>query len=113
MQVQGINSETQPFARRLDSAGWALFVIWVGIALLANVGWGWGLVGVAAIVLGESAVRWFKSLPLHGFSIAMGLMILLGGLWELLSVSWPLIPVLIIGFGVVLLLNTFRGRRAG
>jgi hypothetical protein len=107
-----VNSETEPFARRLDSAGWALFIIWVGIALLADVGWGWGLIGVAAIILGEGVVRWLKGLRIHGFSIAMGLMFLLAGLWELLSVTWPLIPILIIGFGLALLFNAFRGHRA-
>lgn len=42
------------FSRMLDSVGWALFLVWVGIAFLADIGWGWGLVGVAAIVLGEA-----------------------------------------------------------
>ena len=110
MQIQSMNSETEPFARRLDSAGWALFIIWIGVALLGNVGWGWGLIGVSAIILGEALVRWLKHVPIHGFSIAMGLLFLLGGLWEVLPVSWPLMPVLMIGFGLALLFKAFRGR---
>ena len=47
-------------------------------------GWGWGLIGVAAIILGEGVVRWIKGLRIHGFSIAMGLMLpggLAGPVW--------------------------------
>ena len=112
MQVHSMNSETEPFGRRLDAACWALFVMWVGVALLADVGWGWGLIGVAVIILGENVIRWLKGLSVHGFSIAMGLMLVLGGLWELLALTWPLIPILIIGLGAALLFNAVRGRRA-
>ena len=33
-------------AKTLESLGWALFFIWVGMALLLDVGWGVGLLGV-------------------------------------------------------------------
>jgi len=38
--------------RKLDTVGCALFFIWIGIAILANVGWGVGLIGVGVIILG-------------------------------------------------------------
>ncbi|MFC1694280.1 hypothetical protein ACFL1R_12320 [Candidatus Latescibacterota bacterium] len=38
-------------ARKLDAAGWGLFFIWIGIALLSNVGWGIGLLGMGIITL--------------------------------------------------------------
>jgi len=44
-------------ASKFDAAGWALFFIWVGIAWLADFGWGIGLLGVAAITLGMQALR--------------------------------------------------------
>jgi len=105
-------SERDLFARRLDSAGWGLFAIWVGTALLMNVGWGWGLLGVAAIILGAAALRWFNGLPIEGFWVAVGLMVLACSLWELLGISWPLIPVLLIGFGLAVLWGAFRGPHA-
>lgn len=107
-----MNSQQEHFTRQLDSVGWALFFIWIGVALLANVGWGWGLLGVAVIILGGEGIRRLKSLPVQGFWVAVGLMCLVIALWELLAISWPVVPVLIIGFGVVLLLRAFRRRGA-
>jgi hypothetical protein len=43
--------------RRCDSLGWAVFFIWVGIALAADVGWGVGFIGVGLIILGKLAAR--------------------------------------------------------
>ncbi len=107
-----MNSESDTFARQLDAASWGLFIIWIGIALLTNVGWGWGLLGVAAIILGGTAIRRFRDLPVHGFWVAMGLILLVCALWELFAVSWPLIPLVLIGFGLVVLFGAFRGPRA-
>ena len=44
-------------ARSLDSLGWGLFFIWIGIAFLADVGWGVGCVGVGLIILGGLVAR--------------------------------------------------------
>lgn len=104
-----MDSEKDTFARRLDSSGWGLFAIWVGIALLMNVGWGWSLFGVAAIILGAAAVRWFKALPIQGFWVAVGVIVLVCALWELLGISFPMIPVVLIGFGLAVLWGAFRG----
>ena len=41
----------------------------------------------------------------------MGVILLVCALWELFVVSWPLIPVLLIGFGVGVLFGAFRGQR--
>ncbi len=107
-----MDSATDTFSRQLDAASWGLFIIWIGVALLANVGWGWGLLGVAAIILGGAVFRRVKGLPIHGFWVAMGIVLLVCALWELFAVSWPLIPLVLIGFGLVVLFSAFRGRRA-
>ena len=100
------------FARQLDALSWGLFLVWIGLALLMDVGWGWGLLGVAVIILGEAVIRRLKRLPTHGFWVAIGLMLLVCALWELLALSLPLIPVLIIGFGLAVLWVAFHRRRA-
>lgn len=43
--------------RKLDAVGWGLFFVWIGVALLLEVGWGIGLLGVGIITLGGQAGR--------------------------------------------------------
>jgi hypothetical protein len=107
-----MGSDKDAFTQRLDDVGWALFFVWIGVALLIDVGWGWGLLGVAAIILGQAVIRRTKKLAIDGLWVAVGIMFLAGGLWELFRVSWPLVPVLIIGCGLALLWSALRGRRA-
>ena len=106
-----MDRERDHLARQLDTMGWALFFIWIGAALLADVGWGWGLLGVAAIILGGEGLRRLKGLPVQGFWVAVGVMCFVIALWELLAISWPLVPILIIAFGLALLVGAFRRSR--
>ena len=103
-----MNSGKDSLAQKLDGIGWALFLIWIGVALLLDVSWGWGLLGVAAIILGGAAIRWFKKLPVEGFWVAVGVVLLAVGVWELFQVSWPLVPILISGCGLAVLWRTLR-----
>jgi len=43
--------------RKLDAIGCALFFIWIGIAILANVGWGICLIGIGVIIIGSLLVK--------------------------------------------------------
>lgn len=104
------STDRDALSQKLDTIGWALFLIWIGIAFLADVDWGWGFVGVAAIILGEAAVRWNLGLNIGGFWIVIGLMFLAGGLWELFEVPWPLAPLLIIGCGLAVLWGALQDR---
>ncbi len=98
-------------AKQLDALSWGLFFVWIGIAILLNVGWGWGLLGVAAIILGGAAIRSLKGVPTDGFWVAVGIVLLACAAWELFAIWWPIFPVLIIGFGVVILLRALRGQQ--
>ncbi len=113
MQVQITGTEDTGFARKLDSVSWGLFIIWIGTAILLDIGWNWGLLGVAAIILGGAVLRWFKGLPIQGFWVAVGFVVLACSLWEFFAIPWLLIPVLIIGFGFVVLMGAFRRPRSG
>ena len=99
---------TDPRAGQIDSAAWALFFIWLGFTILAQVPWGWFLIGIAVLVLGAQAVRRQANLNVETFAIVIGLIFLIGGVWELLELQWPLIPILLILFGAYLLQKAVR-----
>ncbi len=91
--------------KKLDAAGWGLFFIWVGIALVAHVGWGAGLLGVGIITLGAQVTRKYFGLKLEGFWVVAGFLFVLGGVWKLFNVPLDLMPILCIGAGVALLVS--------
>jgi hypothetical protein len=94
--------------KRLDAAGWGLFFIWAGVSLLMDLGWGVGLIGVAAIILLGQAARLHFGLRLEKFWVAVGVLFFLGGIWELFQVQVGLVPILLIVAGGGLLLSLFR-----
>jgi hypothetical protein len=105
-------AEKRRLAKKLDAIGWGLFFIWVGIAFLANVGYGVGLLGVGVITLGGQAARRWVHLRLEGFWLVVGLLFLLGGLWELVEPRVSLVPILLIVVGLVWLASAIRSKRA-
>lgn len=94
--------------RKLDAAGWGLFFVWVGIALLLDVGWGIGLLGVGILTLGEQAVRRYFGLNIDGFWTVVGVLFLAGGFWEMAEIQFSMVPFLLILAGVAVLLSVFR-----
>lgn len=98
-------------AQKLDAAGWGLFFLWVGVALLLGFSWGVGLVGVAVITLAGQAARRHFGLGVQAFWVVVGLLFLVGGFWELYQVQVSLVPVLLIIAGIALLASIFGGHR--
>ena len=97
--------------KKLDAASWGLFFIWIGIALVAHVGWGAGLLGVGIIILGAQVTRKYFGLKLEGFWVAVGFLFVVGGFCRLVNVQLGLLPILCIIAGVALLVSTLiRGR---
>ncbi len=92
-------------AGRYDAAGWALFFVWVGLAWLADVSLGVGLLGVAAITLGMQAVRKTAGVPVEGFWVLVGLGFAVAGLWQWLDIEFPLAPFVLIVIGVALFIG--------
>ncbi len=90
-------------ARKLDSIAWAVFFIWIGIAMLAEIPWGWFLVGVGVLILATQLARRQMSMRIEGFWVVCGAVLLLAGLWSVLTLPWPLAPILLILLGVALL----------
>jgi hypothetical protein len=95
---------------QLDAIWWGLFFVWAGIALLANLGWGIGILGVGILILGGQAARKYLSLTLETFWALVGALFVLGGVWELLNISVSLLPVVCIVVGVLLLVSALLGK---
>jgi hypothetical protein len=77
---QGPLPEKTDTARRLGSVAWAVFFIWVGIAMLGNFPWGWFLLGVGMLILAVQFVRWFMGMSVEGFWVACATVFIAGGL---------------------------------
>ena len=102
-----VNNKSR-IARRLDTIGWGLFFIWVGIVILADLGWGIGLVGVGVLVLAEQMVRIRCGLRPEGFWVVVGILLVVGGGWELMETHLWLVAAVLIIAGVALLLSAAR-----
>ncbi len=102
-------TNSQVVTHRLDAAVWGLFFLWVGLALVTDIGWGVGLIGVGGITLAGQLARKYFSLPVEGFWVAVGLTFALGGVWEMMGLQFGLVPVLLIVAGLALLFAAVRG----
>jgi hypothetical protein len=101
---QGLSTEKGELTGHLDSMARAIFIIWIGVAMLVALSWGWFLVGLGFLMLTAQLARSQMNIKIEGFRVAWGAAFLIGGLWSVLKlVSWPLAPVVLILIGMVLL----------
>ena len=107
---EGRAFQRRHMAGKLDGVGWGLFFIWVGIAFLADLGWGVGLVGVGVLGLGEQVARRHYHLNIEGFWVVVSFLFIVGGLWTLLDAQVALVPLLLIVAGLAVLVSAFWGK---
>jgi len=105
-------AQQQESAKRLAAAGWGTFILWVGIALMWDVGWGVGLLGVGLITLAGQAARHYVHLKPEGFWVVVGALFLIGGLGELYQLEIPMGPIVLMMAGLTLLISAFTDRRS-
>ncbi len=99
--------------RQLSAVAWGLLFVWVGVAVLFGVGWGYGLLGVGVIILGTQVAHLaIGEVRLDWFSTIVGLMFAIGGIWVLFSIQVGLVPILSIVAGVALMLSALTSRPA-
>ncbi len=106
------NQDTQKSAldKRLDAIGWGLFLIMIGGLWLLPEGMlpdGTWLIGMGVIILGLSAYRIFIGIRVSGFWTVIGILALGFGLSEVFYLDLPLIPILLILFGVSMIYKYF------
>lgn len=91
-------------ADRIAAIGWGTFFVWLGIALLADLGWGFGLLGIGLIALGAQAARWLMRLRLEGFWLLFGVGFVIAGSSRLVGAPLPPIPVVLVLAGLTLVI---------
>jgi hypothetical protein len=99
--------------KQLDSVATAVFFIWIGLAVLVQIGWPWSLFGVGLILIGHQAALWRMGEKMNGFRLVCGAVFLFSAVWGLLGMTWPLVPVLLILIGIGSLWNAVFGVKSG
>ena len=97
-------------AKKLDAVVWGLLLLWIGIALLSNLSWGIGLLGIGALILFEQVARKYAGVNFETFWVIVGVVFSFGGISELLSLRISPIPIACILAGAVLLLSALFGK---
>lgn len=88
--------------RNLDMVAWGLIFLWLGIYWFTELGFTWCMVGIGAILLGESALRMMMNLKPSFMAMLLGVLFLGGGFWHMAQAPWALVPVLFVIFGVAM-----------
>lgn len=89
---------------RLDAIGWGLAFIWIGVVFLLGFKIGPALLGLGIITLFMQGIRKFNKIPVEGFWVVVGLFFLLGGFWKVFDPAISLLPLILIGAGLVFIL---------
>jgi hypothetical protein len=94
--------------KRMEGIAWGLFLIMLGCRFFVpseQVNEGWWSVGVAIILLGLNAARYFNGLRMSGFTVVLGLIALITGIGELAGLDLPSLAILLILLGANLILK--------
>ena len=101
---------------RLESGAWAVFIIMIGVLWMLPSGTlierAW-LIGAGVIMLLLNLVRVGCGIRPSGFTVVLGLLALGMGLADYFGVELPIVPALLVIFGLVILVKTlgFSGGR--
>jgi hypothetical protein len=101
-------AEKQALNKRLETIGWALFLIMIGgIGLVPKeqVPEGIWSIGVGLIMLGLNAARYFYGIKMSTFTIVLGILALATGVGEFFGVDLPVLAILLILIGANIILR--------
>jgi hypothetical protein len=99
--------------KRLDTIGWGLFLLMLGGLWLAPEGMvpeGAWLVGTGLILLALSAVRYLNGIEVSWFWVGLSVLALGAGIGEMVGLSLPVFPILLIIAGAATLFRVFFSR---
>jgi hypothetical protein len=100
---------------KLETAGWGVFLIWVGVCFLAGVSWEMFFLGTGLLMLASQAIRRYLGLRADWFGLAMGTcFVVVAGIhalgWRLDEITMPgwFVPALFIGVGSAFIVSAWR-----
>jgi hypothetical protein len=99
----------------MDDLGWGVLLIVTGVLWLIPSGGvpsGTWLMVAGFVILIFNTARHIHGLPVSGFAVVAGLIALVAGAGEALSISLPLIPIALIVVGVCMFLASEEGHRS-
>ncbi len=103
--------QKKAFDQRLDSIGWGLFFLLIGILwllpddVLPESKWMLGMaVGVGVILLGQNVIRYLAGIKPRGGAVILGVLALAYGLSGFYGMDFPFFPVLFILIGAAIIL---------
>lgn len=100
--------------QRIETIGWALALVWIGVSMLLAFGWPGVMIGLGLITLAMQAARAYCQLPLEGPWAVVGLVFLAAGLWQIFGPAQvALLPIALIVAGVALIGRLFWPDPAG
>lgn len=111
--AEALEAKKRKLDKRIESIGWALFLIWSGALLIAPdrlVPEGLWLIGTGLIIIVSMGIRYLYGIRVDGFWTILGLLALGFGISEFFSLGLPVFPVLLIVVGAVILYKTFLGK---
>ena len=94
---------------RFEIITWGVFFVWWGIVEFKFLPHGTGDLGLGLILLGLNAVRSLNGIPPSGWTMALGIIMLVDGILELagtllnLPFKLPVFAILLIVLGVIIL----------
>jgi hypothetical protein len=105
--------EIKALDKRMEAIGWSVWFIWLGvIGIIPGLPDGTGTFGTALLLLGLNAARYRRHIPVHDFSLVLGLLALLDGGVDLLRdvaafhIELEFFPVLMVIIGVLTMVRS-------
>jgi hypothetical protein len=95
-------------AHRIESVGWALFLIMIGCLWLvpgSSVPEGTWLIGAGVIMIGVNVVKRGNGLPMNPFSIGVGVVAIGLGVAGVFEVELPFFAILLIAVGANIIIK--------
>ena len=87
---------------RIDSAALGMLLVWAGICVQADLGWGIGLIGVGVTLFGEQVVRRRRAVDFDWFWVGASFVACFSGVAMLYELKLSVVPsvLILVGFSL-------------